>query len=260
MMMRKSASFLLGLVIVAAIAGMLWQQHRLSRLAGRLAELQAQSDTMIGSLEQENRGLREQLVISSQRMDSNVRELALLRGQNVRMRMLAEENASLQKERDALAQALERSSQSAVTEESELEPWPRVPPPDQTFGEGTMDLLTAAKVYALAVHMYIQHYGLYPSTLGEAVDFVTSELPPEEWMQQMISSERFELVFHGSDTDLPELPAASTIMLIERRPWLTIGGEWAKVYANADGSAFLKTMASEDVSSWESGQSKPYRR
>lgn len=260
--MRKSSSFLLGLVIVAAIAGMLWQQHRLSRLAGRLAELQAQSETVIVSLEKENRALREQLLTSSQRTDSNVRELARLRGQYVRMRLLEEENASLQTERDQLAQALERgSSQSAVEDDSEVEPEPRVPPPDETFGEGTMDLLTAAKNHALAVLIYTgQHDGLYPSTLKEAVDFVTSELPPEARMQEMISSERFELVFHGSDTDPAELPAASTIMLIERRPWLTISGEWAKVWANANGSAFLKTMASEDFSSWEEGLIRPYRQ
>jgi hypothetical protein len=245
-------------VFVAAVAGMFWQQYRLTRVAARLAKQQAQSDAVVASLEEENRALREQLVTSSQRMASDVRELARLRGQNVRMRMLAEEKASLQRERDALAQALEhRSRQSAVTEESELEPGPRVRRPDQTFGEGTQDLLTTAKLCALAVRIYAGHHdGLYPSTLEEAVDFVTTELPPEDRMQQMTSSERFELVFHGSDTDLADLPTASSIMLIERRPWRTISGEWAKVYATGDGSAFLKSMAREDFSSWEAGQIK----
>jgi hypothetical protein len=250
-------------VVIAVVAGMLWQQHRLTRVARTLAELQAQSETVIVSLEKENRALREQLLTSSQRTDSNVRELARLRGQYVRMRLLEEENASLQTERDQLAQALERgSSQSAVEDDSEVEPEPRVPPPDPTYGEGTADLLRAAKLCWLAVRIYTDlHDGLYPSTLEEAVDFVTTELPPEERAQQLTWSERFDLVYHGNPTELADLPAASTIMLIERRPWLTISGEWAKVYATAGGSAFLKTMATWDgLLSWEGGQIKPYRQ
>ncbi|HSY17491.1 MAG TPA: type II secretion system protein [Candidatus Acidoferrales bacterium] len=105
--------------------------------------------------------------------------------------------------------------------------------------------LADARLYAMGLTLYANdHHGEYPTNLSQTLPYVqaTKAVPG--------GTNGFELLFHGSATDLTNAIASRVIVLrgdsIEDRD-----GKWIRVYGFADGHSEAHIEPENNFADWE---------
>jgi len=97
------------------------------------------------------------------------------------------------------------------------------------------------------------HQGDFPMNLNLVTSYLHKPLDadsPSLANAPLTGTNDFEIVFQGSQNDLTNIPKRRVALLRERQPWMTPNGNWARVYAYADGAA--STVESDDnFQSWD---------
>ena len=92
------------------------------------------------------------------------------------------------------------------------------------------------KNWLLAFRTYaMDHQDQYPTNFEQATSFLT----PNSNGQTNSATDKFEIVYHGSDI---QTNPGDTIVLREKEAWQNSDGKWVKIYGMYDGSVQTVTM------------------
>ncbi len=98
-----------------------------------------------------------------------------------------------------------------------------------------------------------KHQGVFPKSLDEITEYLPKPLKPDSgsWKNAPLSgTNRFEVIYQGSQDELTNIPPRRVALLREQQPWQTPDGKWARVYAYADGAASM-VESDDNFQSWE---------
>ena len=224
--MKRTKNFVIAGIMVFAFI----QLREIRELKQEMRDLK-EENTRIAALAEANTGLSNRLVKAAQDLEEGKREVARLRSSATQAKRLREENHQLTDQRSRLIeqQQQDRAGRQNQPEKKEI-PWM-----DKRYGPGTSKRTGAARDWGLALKNYAEkNKGRYPRQLADAAPFL--KLPEDRLNQALQQAQRFELVFHGTEDDLRQLPSESTIILRERTPLQSENATWTKVYGLADGS------------------------
>jgi len=121
-------------------------------------------------------------------------------------------------------------------------------------GEGNGQTRNARNL-TYAVRQYARaHEGEVPSTFVEAAPYQRKgELPlaaNHTDQDTLAGIDDFEIIYHGSLSELAGIPEQAVALIRQRTPWPTPDGKWARIYVMADGRLYV--VESEDhFQSWE---------
>ena len=124
-------------------------------------------------------------------------------------------------------------------------------PFDSNHGVGAQTKVSHAKYWGFAMlNFAANNQGHFPATFGEAAPYLHDELSAQEKADAVQATERYELVFHGTQQELASLPPESTIVR-EKEPWLDPQGRLCKAYCMSDGGAYIRPSRKNDFEQWE---------
>lgn len=217
--------------VIAGIMVFAFLQIREIKSLKREMETLREDNTQIETLKQANTTLSNRLETATQSLEAGKRETARLRSSATQAKQLREENRQLTDQRTRM---IEQRKQ-AQAEQHDQPQKKEIPWMDKRYGLGTSDRTGAARDWGLALKLYAdKNKGRYPRHLVDAAPFL--KLPEDRLNQALQHAQRFELVFHGTEDDLRQMPSESTIVLRERTPLQSEDGTWTKVYGLANGS------------------------
>jgi RNA polymerase sigma factor (sigma-70 family) len=102
-----------------------------------------------------------------------------------------------------------------------------------------------AKQLILGARIFANENGHFPTNLSQ----VAASLANRE---TNYTADQFELVFQGSLASLDQYAhPGGMLMLREKEAWKTPAGDWAKIYAMADGGSIVFGGTQEQLAAWE---------
>jgi len=85
--------------------------------------------------------------------------------------------------------------------------------------------------------------GQFPASFDEASSYLFKEYRAPQ-------STDYEIVYHGTLSELTNIPGKAVVLIRERQPWPTPNGKWGRLYATVHGS--VKVVESDDnFQAWE---------
>jgi hypothetical protein len=129
-------------------------------------------------------------------------------------------------------------------------------------GPGENGKLNDARALTAALRRYAdEHQGEFPLSVDQVVPYLPKSLEansPSGVDAPLSGTNDFEIVYHGSQNDLTNIPPRRVALIRERRPWLTPDGKWARVYGSADGAASI-VVSDDNFQSWDAQYIIPAR-
>ena len=125
-----------------------------------------------------------------------------------------------------------------------------------SFGGGprAAGKLNDARVLTAALRQFAQdHGGVFPPSLDQAASYFAPPLEADSpgWQNAPLSgTNRFEIIYQGSQTDLTNIPPRRVALIREQPPWLAPDGKWARTYGYADGAASI-VESDDNFQSWD---------
>jgi prepilin-type processing-associated H-X9-DG protein len=216
---------------VAGLATILVYQHNTnSRLREENSALRGQA-ARVDVLRAENEKLAAQPTAPpAESSESQVRELARLRGQV-----------------DALKRQLAKAA-AQPSPPTAPPPQPAAPAPDSAEAQKELAIakMNYSKQLMLAFVMYAgDHNQTFPGNFKDIADYF-----PNYGGQTNVSTDQFQIVYQGSATNVTS--PGETVVIREADATQTLDGGWYRTYAFADGHVEVHKEAINDFSNWES--------
>jgi prepilin-type processing-associated H-X9-DG protein len=198
------------------------------------------------TLREENRALREQVIVNQQLDAENdrltkavdtardpstaasTRELIRLRGQISTLRR-------------QLADSRTRPNTKSDSQPESWTDWA-----DKPEGETAMGKMNYGKALA---HSLILFSDKNRNQFSTNFDAAASFLPSSARAQTNFAADQFELLYQGRWDTLTN--PMNWIVLREKEPWVTPHGQWARTYAFADGHSEVRIEPNGDFDEWE---------
>jgi RNA polymerase sigma factor (sigma-70 family) len=216
-MTKLKTGVITAVILAGAATSLVIQTQARARLRGQDEALRQQSD-QLGQLVAANERLSNLLAQANGATDQlavlpNLRaEAGALRKQTNDLAMVREENRRLQQG---------------------LEAKPKTP---LQINEERIAKVGTGKNWLLAFRTYaMDHQDQYPTNFEQATSFLT----PNSNGQTNSATDKFEIVYHGSDI---QTNPGDTIVLREKEAWQNSDGKWVKIYGMYDGSVQTVTM------------------
>jgi hypothetical protein len=211
------------MLIVVAVALILWQQQQIKSLSAQNAALHEEAREGAILREKDEQSLAG-LKSEAERWENERRELLRLRAQESKLRQTEQENTRLKAERDRLAREPVPGT-AGEGKEPEKTPEQKLLAAKSIFGRNLgLAFLLAAE----------ENDGRLPTQLPNSLAQMLEILSPDSDGVHM-NSKQFELVYQGSLRDLKN--PLGTILAREREPLQLSDGRWMRIYVLADGSS-----------------------
>ena len=226
----KAGAF--GAVVVASAVTSVMMQHNSQAKVRDSEEILRQQVVQLAQLQGEHDRLANTIALYSGPSVNNQDELLRLRNQTNNMAVLRETRRQLQA---SLGRARQRTDGNISQ------------PP------GLLDEARARVAYcgelALALMKYASdHQDQFPTNFEQAASYLSARLKNET----NFTTGQFEIVYRGSRKSLSKFAHPGGILLIkERKPWKTVAGQWAKVYAFCDAGRVALSAADGNFEAWE---------
>jgi RNA polymerase sigma factor (sigma-70 family) len=228
--MSTLKSIVLGGVALAAGAGLVVEQRRISSLAEENAVLRAQTAELTAAPAQPPAA-----AATNNSVDP---EILRLRGEVARLRVQEKELLRLRGEITALRGARSAAADNAAQASADTE---------EEMRKVAIDKMTYEKNWALALILYAsEHEEQLPKTLDDAAKHL-----PDEAKKLNYTTDQIELVAQGDWTKFKN--PAGTILLRERPQFTTVrpDGSATRAYAFLDGHSEIHKADNGDFTAWE---------